>query len=169
MANLTEQAIGIIFSHAETDFTMSLPPPLYSNNLQYAHLSLPTAHMAVMSETFRLGRFRLALNYAELQAGNGLKIEFGTHDIWGLLIVAGPKSGDILIEANDKRRIYPTWDKWCVRELLRSVTFDEPIPRGVEFRLLVTDQGGLELSHPKLLKVSGLMLAGNSRDTCFSQ
>jgi hypothetical protein len=163
MANLTTLAMHQILALRQPSHKTVLHPRLHADDLEGARLLLPDANMTMLPDAFQTGRFRLVLSLIDLQSGNGLCIEAAPSDIWGLLIVAGPRSGVILIETNGTRQEYLTWDKWCDRELLRSVTLAEPVRRGAEFRLFVTDRGGLETSHPKLLRVVGLMLADDSR------
>ncbi|MGZ3324046.1 MAG: hypothetical protein ACXU9C_24150 [Xanthobacteraceae bacterium] len=84
----------------------------------------------------------------------------------GLLFVAGPHAGDIVIEADSLRQDFSTWDEWCDRDLLRSVIFPEPIRHNATVRLTVMDRGGWSRSDPsgglhrvpKLLKLIGFIL-----------
>jgi hypothetical protein len=167
VANLAAQAVQHILAVEPAPETV-LHPRLHADYLEGSRLFLPDANMTLLPDAFRTSRFRLVLSLIELESGNGLWIETAPGDIWGLLIVAGPKTGNILIETNGARQEYRTWDKWCDRDLLRTVTFAVPVRRGAELRLLVTDRGGpelggLETSHPKNLKLVGLMLVDDSR------
>ena len=164
IANLVGEALQHILA-AEASSDTVLNPRLHADDLESAHLLFPNAAMTLLPDAFRTGRFRLTLPLVELDSGNGLRIETAPGNIWGLLIVAGPKTGNVLLETDGVTQEYRTWDKWCDRELLRTVIFAAPVRRGSAFRLLVTDRGGPDLdgfvsNTPKILKVAGLMLSG---------
>jgi hypothetical protein len=165
IAALVAEALKPILSAAPF-FTASLGPRLNPDVLEATLLLPPNVGMVIDPERCRSLRFRLVLQYLEIDAGNGLTIDAAPGKLAGLLIVAGPHSGDIVVETNGQVQNYPTWDKWCDRDLLRSVVFRQSIQRDARVRLMVTDRGGRNrngIGGPspeteKLLKLVGFML-----------
>jgi hypothetical protein len=146
MANLAGEALQHILA-AEAAYDTVLVSRLHADYLESARLFFPNPAMTLLPDVFRTGRFRMALPFVELDSGNGLQIETAPGDIWGLLIVAGPKTGNVVLETDGATQEYQTWDKWCDRELLRTVTFAAPVRRGSTLRLLVTDQPAVLTHH----------------------
>jgi hypothetical protein len=171
VATLIAKALETILSASPVD----APRPeqrLYPENLEVARLLRPEAHMALFPQQCRSSCFRQLLPYLEIEAGNGLVIDAAPGTLAGLLFVAGPHAGDIVIETKLQTRKYSTWDEWCTEDLLRSVIFPEPIRRDATVRLTVKDGGGLPPSGPgkafhgvpKLLKLIGFMLYNEHSD-----
>jgi hypothetical protein len=165
LATLIAKALEAILSANSPD-----APPLglrlHRDNFEAARLLRPEPQTALVPRGCRSSYFRHVLPYLELEAGNGLVLDPVPGKLAGLLFVAGPHAGDIVVEAESQMWRYSTWDEWCDRDLLRSVIFSEPIRRDAMVRLTVTDQGGWSRSDPsgpfrdvpKLLKLIGFML-----------
>jgi hypothetical protein len=165
LATLIAKALEAILSARPTD-APPLELRLHSDNFEAARLLRPEPQTALLPHRCRSSHFRHVLPYLEIEEGNGLVLDAAPGQFLGLLIVAGPHAGDIVIETESKACEYSTWDEWCNRDLLRSVIFPEPIRRDATVRLTVTDRGGWSRSDPsgafrgvpKLLKLIGFML-----------
>lgn len=164
MATLIARALETILSASSTD-----PPPLrlrlHPDDFEAARLLRPEPQTALDPQRCRSSHFRQVLPYLEIEAGNGLMLDAAPGKLAGLLVVAGPHAGDIVIEADSQTQEFSTWDEWCDRDLLRSLIFPGPISRDATVRLTVTDRGGCSRSGPggvhevpKLLKLIGFML-----------
>lgn len=165
MATLIARALQAILSASSAD-APTLGLRLHPNDFEAARLLRPEPQTALDPQRCRSSHFRLVLPYLEIGAGNGLVLDAAPGKLAGLLLVAGPHAGDIVIEADSQMQEFSTWDEWCDRDLLRSVIFPEPISRDATVRLTVTDRRGWSrsdpsgpfLGAPKLLKLIGFML-----------
>jgi hypothetical protein len=165
MATLIARALETILS-AKSNDAPPLRLRLHPDDFEAARLLRPEVETALDPQRCRSSHFRQVLPYLEIEAGNGLVLDATPGKLAGFLVVAGPQSGDIVIEANSQTQEFSTWDQWCDRDLLRSVIFPEPISRDAKVRLTVTDRGGCSRSDPggildvppKLLKLVGFML-----------
>jgi len=165
VATLIARALQTILSTSPA----AAPPlglRLHPDDFEAARLLHPELQTALLPERCRSSHFRQVLPYLEIGAGNGLVLDAAPGKLAGLLFVAGPHAGDIVIEAESQTREYSTWDEWCDRDLLRSVIFPEPIRRDATVHLTVMDRGGWSRGDPsgafhgipKLLKLIGFML-----------
>jgi len=164
VATLIARALETILSASSTN-TLPLRSRLHPDDFEAARLLSPKAETVLNSQRCRPSHFRQVLPYLEIEAGNALVLDATPGKLAGLLVVAGPHAGDIVIEANSQVQEFSTWDQWCDRDLLRSVIFPEPIRRDATVRLTVTDRGGWSRGDPggvhgfpKLLKLIGFML-----------
>jgi hypothetical protein len=160
MATLVAKALEVILP-ANSSNAPSVGFRLHSDDLEAARLLCPEPQAVLDRRRSRLSHFREVLPYLEIQAGNGLVIDAVPGKLAGLLFVAGPHAGDIVIEVDSKPQEFCTWDEWCDRDLLRSIIFPKPIRRDATVRLTVTDRGGCPRHPPgevpKLLKLIGFM------------
>jgi hypothetical protein len=163
-ATLIARALETILSASSTN-TLPLRSRLHPDDFGAARLLSPKAETALHPQRCRPSHFRQVLPYLEIEAGNALVLDATLGKLAGLLVVAGPHAGDIVIEANSQAQEFSTWDEWCDRDLLRSVIFREPIRGDARVRLTVTNRGGWSrgdpggaLKSPKLLKLIGFML-----------
>jgi hypothetical protein len=162
IATLIARALETILSAQSTD---APPLPLRFHPVDFEAARLLRPQTALDPQRCRSSHFRQVLPYLEIEAGNGLVLDATPGKLAGLLLVAGPHAGDIVIEANSQTLEFSTWDEWCDRDLLRSVIFRQPIRRDAKVRLTVTDRGGCPtrgasriIEVPKLLKLIGFML-----------
>jgi len=146
-ATLVAKALQTILS-ASSSAAPPLGPRLHPDDLEAARLLLPEPQTVLDPQRCRSSHFRQVLPYLEIGAGNGLVLDAAPGKLAGLLFVAGPHAGDIVIEADSQTQEFSTWDEWCDRDLLRSVIFPEPIRCDATVRLTVTDRGGWSRSDP---------------------
>ena len=168
VATLIAKALEVILSATSTN-APSLGLCLHPDDLGAARLFRPEPQTALFPQGCRSGHFRQVLPYLEIGSGNGLVLDAAPGKLAGLLFVAGPHAGDIVIEAADQTREFSTWDEWCDRDLLRSVIFPEPIRPDAKVRLTVTDRGGVIHGAAKVLKLIGFMLYANRSSTASAE
>ena len=164
MATLIARALETILPASSAN-KLPLRSRLHPDDFEAARLLFPKAETVLDPQRCRPSQFRQVLPYLEIEAGNSLVLEPALGKLAGLLVVAGPHAGNIVIDANSQAQEFPTWDEWCDHDLLRSVIFPRAISRDATVRLTVTNRGGRSSSDqselhefPKLLKLIGFML-----------
>lgn len=122
----------------------NLPEPLHQDHLQFASLIRPATSMVTAPERSRMRSYRLVYPYLEIDADNALIWHTGQTEISGLLLITGPHSGDLELVVGSNRTIYPTYDRWCDRDLMRTLIFDESVPTHTDMRIATLSQRTLK-------------------------
>lgn len=123
---------------------LNLPEPLHQDHLQFASLIRPTTSMVSSPERSRMRSYRLVYPYLEIDAENALIWNTDQMEISGLLLITGPHSGDLELAIGSNSTIYTTYDRWCDRDLIRSLIFDDPVPIHTDMRIATLSQRTLK-------------------------
>jgi hypothetical protein len=115
----------------------------------------------------RAHTFRLAYPCIEVDASNELRCRLAG-DLLGLLVVVGPDSGWIEVEAGGTVREYELWDEYCFYDRLGAAILTPFCPAGTEVRIRLSERD-VDVSRcvrpldpaavgPRRLKVVGFMV-----------
>ena len=92
--------------------------------------------------------YRLVYPYLEIDADNALIWHTDQMEVSGLLLITGPHSGDLELAVGSNPTIYPTYDRWCDRDLMRTLIFDDPVPIHTDMRIATLSQRTLKAPLP---------------------
>lgn len=152
-ADAVARGLGVLRSRTRT----ATPPPLFAESFRRTHIVAATAAL-VPDGACEIGTFRFAYPYVEVGASTELRLE-PDGELVGLIVILGPASGFIEVEAGGVHSEYLLWDEDCSYDRLGSVVFDPFAPAGGPVTIRVADRpvaGAAPVS--KRLKLVGLMV-----------
>lgn len=79
----------------------------------------------------REGRYRLTLPYVEIAPGSAARRTFAG-ELWGLVVIAGPRSGLVRISAAGRSENLLVFDEYCHYERLTAILLEDPCPAGAD-------------------------------------
>ena len=131
----------------------------------YARAHVATVDPADGGGAGSMGLFRMHRPYLELGRGEVLCREFDEH-LAGLVVLAGPESGEIQVTDESGIQTEMIWDAACHYERFTTVTFDRMIPPGRKFAIELTDtvpdyatcQRPVEPPAHRVLRTAGYLL-----------
>ena len=142
--------------------------PLRDDAFTRTRIEPPTPALAVGGPSTE-GRFRLVYPYLEIDRAGELRFT-ASGELVGLLLILGPHSGYIHVEALGEIAEHLLWDIECSYERLGSLILDHVVPTGTEVAIrlsgrTVDDSGAKRPVDPgqlaeKRLKLAGLMVRG---------
>ncbi len=140
--------------------------PVGGDAFTRTRIERPTAALAVRGPSSE-GRFRLIFPYLEIDRAGELRFT-ASGELVGLLVVLGPHSGYIRLEALGEVSEHLLWDIECSYERLGSLIFERPLPAGSEVTIRVSERTvdtsaakrppDREQQAERLLKLAGLMV-----------
>jgi len=164
VADVLAKAVMQISSHATAE--VALPPPKYADCYEFAALEPARLNMLAEASSGRRARFRGIYPYVELAPDNAIEFQTDAGPIDGVMLIVGPASGFISVEAEGVRSEYLTWDPWCVYDRLQAFIFERPVSTNAAVRIATLDRPVPDPSAnpnvPKLLRIASFLVRRTS-------
>lgn len=109
---------------------VELPPARHRDHYQFAGILAASDGMLEPGTQSSWKHFRLAHHYLEVPAGGRLRFRIDEGDLAGLLLIVGPRSASLRLEAGGTTVHLCLRDEWCDAERLHALPFPEPVPAG---------------------------------------
>jgi len=145
VADLLAEAVLEICAHPSSKF--ELPPEKYPDHYEFAVMEPAQLSMVANASRGKLAHFRGLYPYVELSPDNAIVFQTEAGPIDGVLLIIGPSSGFISVEAAGIRSEYMVWDPWCIYDRLQAIIFPTPVPTNVRVKIATLDK---LVSHPSV-------------------
>jgi lysophospholipase L1-like esterase len=160
VANVVAEAAMRISWHVSSKF--ELPSPRYPDRYEFAALEPALLNMLVATSSGKRAKFRGIYPYVELASDNAIEFQTKAGPIDGVMLIIGPSSGFISVQAEGIRSEYMLWDPWCIYDRLQAFIFNRPVPTNAPVRIATLDRPVPDPSAnpnlPKSLRISSFLV-----------
>lgn len=124
-------------------------PDIYPKNFRHAKLVPFSPNMLRDPENYVRGKFRLLMDYIQIDSHNELVCEFDG-DLVGLWLIVGKESGVIELRTPNEVQEYTLWDTDCHYDRIMGEIFYPFVPAHTPLRIRLTEQpmDYTKLRHP---------------------